>query len=1059
MSELFDEDPRDTPPPRSTSGRTRALIITAVVLVLAFLGLSTFANIYTDRLWYKYGGYSEVFSTLFWTKTGLFLVFGALMAVVVGVNVYLAFRFRPFFRPNSPEQTGLDRYRDAITPIRTWLLIGVSVAMGAFAGSSAIGEWRDYMLWRNGGDFGTDDAYFHKDIGFYVFDLPWLHYLVDFAMAALVIALIAAAIVHYLYGGIRLQATRDRLSGAAQAQLSVLLGLFVLAKAADYWLDRFDLVHQSGPLITGMTYTDDHAVLPAKNILLGIAVICAVLFFVNVWRRTWLLPSVGLALLAVSAILLGLIWPGIVQQFQVKPSEADKEAPYIQANINATRSAYDLADVETKDYSDDTSPDDAWQSVLEQTQSVPLVDPQLVNKTFQQTQQGLAYYSVAPVLDVDRYQVRGTDRAVVLGVRELDQDNVSSSSKNWSNLHTVYTHGNGVIAAYANQRPADDGNEVKETTAWAEGLNSNQRTLREATGDYQTEVYFGEQSPDYSIVGKAKAEDDDIELDLDLDASAAGDEPTAPSAADDTSTDDTSTDDTSSDDPSTTDDTDGESADGTDSTGATTRTTYDGDGGVPVGSFFNKLMYAMKFGEPNFLLSERVNANSQVIYNRNPHDRVEKVAPWLTIDDDAYPAIVDGKIVWILDGYTTTDRYPSSQRESFATMTDDSLQDTTGLRTLPTDEVNYMRNAVKATVDAYDGTVTLYEWDQDDPILKAWEGAFPGTVKPKADIPEDLLSHFRYPEDMFKAQRYQYARYHVTDADDFYQGNDRWEVPEDPNSLDRHLQPPYRLFVNDQGGTSTEASDPSDVWSLTSNFVPYGKSNLAAFVSVDSDATDPDSYGKIKVLKLDDGQTLGPGQVANDFTNDPDVRNRLLRFQNSGNPPQYGNLLTLPVDDGLIYVEPVYASRVGATGSYPVLTYVLVSYAGEVGIGSTFTEALSDALTGSTSTGGDNGDGQGDNGGGQATGPIRDQITEKLRQAEEAFSNADAAQRNGNTVKWAKELERGKQLVADALQLSDRLPDSEGASGSRTPGDAETPSDAATPSSDPSASESPTPSS
>ena len=272
------------------------------------------------------------------------------MALVVGANMYVAYRLRPMFRPSSPEQTGLDRYRDAVTPIRTWLLVGVSVLLGLFAGTSANGQWRQYLLWRNGGDFGTEDAYFKRDIGFYVFDLPWLHYLIDSAMAFIVVALLMSALVHYLYGGIRLQTTTDRLSGAAQAQLSVLLGLFVLAKAGDYWLDRFDLVHQSGRLITGITYTDDHAVLPAKEILMGIAIICAVLFFLNVWRRTWMLPSVGLALLALSAVLLGLIWPGIVQQFQVDPTEADKEAPYIEKNIDATRAAYDLEDVEVQSF-------------------------------------------------------------------------------------------------------------------------------------------------------------------------------------------------------------------------------------------------------------------------------------------------------------------------------------------------------------------------------------------------------------------------------------------------------------------------------------------------------------------------------------------------------------------------------------------------------------------------------------------------------------------------------------------------------------------------------------
>ncbi|MCW2791443.1 MAG: hypothetical protein JWO76_541, partial [Nocardioides sp.] len=738
MSELFDDDPRDTAPPPQRSGRSRALVITAVVVILAFFGLTTFAGIYTDRLWYKSGGYAEVFSTLFWTKTGLFLVFGALMAIAVGANMYVAYRLRPMFRPNSPEQTGLDRYREAVTPIRTWLLVGVSLVIGTFAGTSAVGEWRNYLLWRNGVPFDQQDAYFHKDIGFYVFDLPWLHYVVDFAMAATVVALIAAALVHYLYGGVRLQTSHDRLSGAAQAQLSVLLGVFVLAKAADYWLDRFDLVNQSGGLITGMNYTADHAVLPAKNILMGIAVICAILFFLNVWRRTWMLPSIGLALLALSAVLLGLIWPGVVQQFQVKPSEADKEEPYIARNIEATRQAYGFQDVEPEQYTSNSSITSGQLQALEgQTSSTPLVDPQQVRQTFEQQQQARAYYSVAPVLDVDRYEIDGVDRALVLGVRELDQSGINGADQNWSNLHTVYTHGNGVIAAYANQRPADNSAEATGIQ-WAEGQpTEDSPEVQNALGSYQSQIYFGEQSPVYSIVGKTSGAPD-VELDLGQARSVGAD------AEDET-------------------------------------TTYAGKGGVPIGGFFNQLMYATKFGEPNFLLSGRVNENSEVLYNRSPRDRVEKVAPWLTIDSDPYPAVVDGKILWILDGYTTTDRYPSAERESFKTMTDDSLQDPdTGLRTLPTDEVNYMRNAVKATVDAYDGTVTLYAWDDTDPILTAWRSAFPGTVKDKSEIPPDLLDHLRYPEDLFKVQRYQFARYHVANAKDWYENNDRWSVPVDP---------------------------------------------------------------------------------------------------------------------------------------------------------------------------------------------------------------------------------------------------------------------------------------
>ncbi len=999
MSELFDEDPRASgPPARSGSRRSRALIVTAVVLVIGFLGLSTFASIYTDRLWYRSAGYGAVFSTLFWTKTVLFLVFGAGMALVVGANIYLAYRFRPFFRPNSPEQNGLDRYREAVNPIRTWLLVGVALVVGAFAGSSAIGEWRDYLLWRNGVSFNSEDAYFHKDIGFYVFSLPWLHYLVDYAMAVLVVGLMAAAVVHYLYGGIRLQTPRDRLSGAAQAQISVLLGFFVLAKAADYWLDRFDLVTQGGGLVTGMTYTDDHAVLPAKNILLGISVICAVLFFVNVWRRTWLLPSVGLALLAVSAVLLGLIWPGIVQQFQVKPSEADKEAPYIEKNIQATRTAYDVAGVTVTKYDPAAAlPSTSASTVEAETSSVPLVDPQLVRDAFEQNQQVRAYYSVAQVLDVDRYEIDGNDRALVLGVRELDQSGVPDGDRNWTNLHTVYTHGNGIIAAFANQRSEDNKTQIDNADntgdqagiVWAQGTNAGQDALERATGGFEDRIYYGEQSPEYSVVGKAKPTAQDVELNL----ATAGDE------------------------------------------GAVT--TYEGNGDASVGGLFNQLMFATKFGEPNFLLSGRVNENSKVLFNRNPRDRVEKAAPWLTVDSDPYPAVVDGRILWIVDGYTTTDRYPLSQKESFQTMTDDSLQDETGLRTLPTDEINYMRNSVKATVDAYTGDVTLYAWNEDDPILQAWRSAFPGTVKDASEISDDLREHLRYPEDLFQVQRYQFARYHVTKPIDFYQGNNRWEVPEDPYAKGK-FQPPYRLFVDSDGGSD-------QAFSLSSVYVPYNKNNLASFVSVNADATS-DSYGKLQVLELPNEQTPGPGQVANQFATDPEVANELAQFNRSGARPVYGNLLTLPINDGLMYVQPVYATQALSESSFPILRYVLVKYGNDIGFGSTLRDALENMLgvdTGTPTT--PDNPGTPDN---PTTGSVAARIRGLLAQAETAFGAADAALADGDLAEYQNQIEIAQAKVGAATDLANQRR----SGGQAAPTESPSASTSASPSESPSAS-------
>jgi len=993
VSELFDEDPRSTVQERP-AGRSRALVITAVVLVIAFFGLTTFSNFYTERLWFKDGGFGSVFSTLLWTRVGLFLVFAAIMASVVAANIVIAFRLRPLFHPPSPEQTGLDRYRQAVTPIRTWLVVGIAALLGIFAGTSGAGEWREYLLWRNSVPFGQKDAYFDRDISFYVFELPWMHYVVDVVMAVAIVSLLAAAVVHYLYGGIRLQTPGDRLTGAAQAQLSVLLGVFVLAKAADYWLDRYDLVHQQGSLLTGITYTDDNAVLPAKSILMGIALICAVLFFLNVWRRTWLLPSMGLALLVLSAILLGLIWPGIVQQFQVKPSEADKERPYIEKNIAATRQAYDLGEVQEESLTP-AEESATLASLASQVSSVPLVDPQLVQQTFEQNQQARAYYTVADVLDVDHYEINGQDRALVVGVRELFQNGINDTDQNWLNLHTVYTHGNGIIAAYANQRDAenrtpDDTDSDDDRTQWAEGNAANQTDLGDAVGGFEDRVYFGEQSPDYSVVGRGDGESA-VELDLKRSTTAEpveGDPEEEAAAA--------------------------EGSEGT--------TTYDGAGGVPVGNTFRQLLYAIRFGSTNFLLSGRVNENSEVLYHRDPTERVQKVAPWLTIDDDVYPAIVEGegdeegRIVWVVDGYTVTDRFPGSERESFDTMVDDAFQETTGLRTLPTDEVNYVRNAVKATVDAYDGTVTLYEWDETDPILKAWRGAFPGTVKDRSEIPEGLMEHLRYPEDLFKVQRYQYARYHVTDPSQWFQGNDRWEVPADPNNQN-NLQPPYRMFTNKPTPEGEAAPTlPEQTWSLTSTFVPFDRKNLAAFVSVDSDATS-DTYGTMRVIDVLDEQTQGPSQVANAMRGDQAAADVLAPFKQSGNAITYGNVLTIPVGERLLNVEPVYVQLPGAGGSYPILRYVLVSYNDRVGIGATLVEALGEALgvDGTTDPTEPPPDEPGEPGP-----PAGDQtIAELLADAQTAFDEANQALADGDLGLYQDKVAEAEALIEEALALAD----------------------------------------
>jgi uncharacterized membrane protein (UPF0182 family) len=947
--------------------RSRALVITIAVMIGLFLAMTGFSSFWTERLWFSSVGYQSVFSKLVTTRIGLFLAFGLLMAVIVAVNIVVAYRYRPIFRPASPEQVSLDRYRDAVTPIRLWLMLGVSVLIGVFAGVSGAGKWREYLLWRHGENFGKEDPYFHKDIGFYVFDLPWLHYLVDFGMAVAVVSILVAALVHYLFGGIRLQSQHDRFSGAAAAQLSVLLGFFVLLKAADYWLDRFDLLNDPGSLITGITYTDDHAVLPAKSILMYIALICAVLFFANVVRRTWMLPSVGLGLLVLSAILLGLIWPGIVQQFQVEPTQADKEAPYIKRNIDATRAAYDIEDANVEQYAA-TKPANGDRELAVKAinhTGIRLVDPQLVQQTFEQNQQVRGYYSVEKVLDVDRYTINNTERDLVLGVRELDQSGLPENSKNWANMHTVYTHGYGVIAAFGNQRPADNGEQVTgdDEPAWAERDIPPEGELSDLNGKgYEGRIYFGENSPEYSVVGKPE---DGTDIELDLPGGEDG---------------------------------------GNDQT-----TTYDGDAGIGLGSTFRKLLYAWKFGEPNLVLSGRVHGDSKILYDREPREMVEKVAPWLTVDADPFPAIVDGKVVWLLDGYTTTDQYPLSERDSYKDMTSDALETASEFRTLPTDEINYMRNAVKVVVDAYDGTVTLYAWDESDPMLKAWRAAFPGTVEDKDKIPPALLDHMRYPEDLFKVQRFQLAAYHVTDADDFYKGNDKWEVPEDPNNRTQQ-QPPYRLSVATPNGGDTPT------FSLTSVFVPTKRSNLAAFISVDADASEADDYGTLRVLRV--ASTInGPNQIANKIGTDEAVKNRLLAFtSNNSQAALFGNLLTLPIEDHLLYVQPIYTQRTSGQGNFPVLRFIAVSFGDTVGVGVTLQEAIFNVLDMSDSTPPvtpPNGEPQPP---GEPTGTLSQQVLKLLERADSQFRQADAALTEGDVAGYAEHTKNAERLVNQALE-------------------------------------------
>ncbi len=926
------------------------LVITAAILVALGALLTYFSGYYVDWLWFNSVDFTSVWSTVLTTKIELFLIVGLITSLVISLNIYLAYRRRPLYVPTSIEISGLERLRAQVEPIRRWVFLGIVLVLAYFAGTSGMVFWREWLLFKNSTDFGVKDPQFGLDISFFAFRLPMWQAIIGWAISTLVLATIASAFIHYMYGGIRTQVQADRTTVAARVQISVLLGLIVLLKAVAYWFDRYALALKESKLITGLSYTDVNATLPAKAILSAIAVVCALLFFANIIRRSWLLPAAGTALLVVSSVLIAGIYPGAIQQFQVKPSESSKEAPFIQRNIDATRAAYDLNGVVMQDYNATISTS-AGQLAKDAATiaNIRLMDPNVLSATFRQLQQIKPYYTFPESLDIDRYTVNGVSRDAVVAIRELNID--GNPSRNWINDHLVYTHGFGFVAAYGNTVDADG------KPSFLVGDLPPTKGL----GNFEPRVYFGENVPDYSIIGGKKS-NSPVEFDYPDDTSANGQK----------------------------------------------NYTYTGKGGVAVGSTLNKVIFALKYGEQRILLSNLINADSKILFTRSPRERVAKVAPWLTLDGDPYPAVVDGKITWIIDGYTTSAGYPYSKSTSLATATNDALTaNSTSITAQSNKAVNYIRNSVKATVDAYDGSVTLYQWDAKDPVLQTWMKAFPNTVKPKSAISKGLLAHIRYPEDMFRVQRDILSSYHVKSAAAFYGGQDFWRVPRDPSTFGANAgaQPPYYMTVQ-MPGSATPA------FSLTTPFVPRGgRENLSAFASVNSTAGA--DYGKITVLQLPRSTNIaGPSQVASNFEAKPDVANALSLLRQGGSDVVLGNLLTLPVGNGLLYVQPVYVKATGNASAYPLLQKVLVSFGDVIGFDSSLKGALDQVFGGNSGTN--------SSAANPTTSNSSADLASALQSAKQAIADGQAALAKGDFAAYGRAQDRLKAAIAAALSAQSR---------------------------------------
>ena len=937
-------------------GRRRSAILPALVVVAVLVVLfAVFTSVWTDRLWYRSFDYGSVFTKMLTTRIGLFAVFGLIIAAAVAGNAALAYRLRPRLGAANSSSALLDRYREILESRFTWVALGVGGVIGLFAGGTASGQVFDYLAWRNATPFNVSDPQFGLDISFFVFGYPWWRFVLSFAFATLVISVIVAVVVHYTMGGLRFSGVRRGASRGAAAHLSILIGLAVLVRGIGYWFDQYGLeISRTNRLFTGISYTADNATVTAKLILAIIAGICGLLFFANAVLQRWAVPVIGVVLLLLSAIVLGLVYPGAVQYFTVRPNEPDRERDYITKNINATRAAYGVENVEITNYSAETTASAGQLS--EDAEALPgirLIDPNVVGPAFEQLQQVRGFYSFPRTLDVDRYTIEGQETDAVVAVREMDLRGLESA--NWNNLKTVYTHGYGLVAAYGNRRqPSGEPEWIVRDIPPVGPL-----------AEYEPRIYFGElqgeRSDEFSIVG-APAGAAPIELDT-----PGGGEGGNPKT-----------------------------------------TTYTGKGGVPIGSLWNRILYAAKFADVNILLSDRVNDESKIIYDRTPRERVQSAAPWLKVDGDAYPAVVEGRIVWIVDGYTTSNSYPNSERVNLGLVTADAQTSVGGtVVAQPQDDINYMRNSVKAVVDAYDGSVRLFAWDDADPVLQTWRKAFPGVVEDKNAIPADLLEHLRYPQDLFKVQRQILTNYHVTDAGTWYSNSNLWEVPNDPVQASSQVkEQPFYLSVKWPG-------DTGPIFSLTTSYVPRGRQNLAAYMAVNADASSPE-YGRMRILSMSDtSQIDGPGQSFNAMTTNETVAERLRPFLNQGAATAtFGNLLTLPLGDGLLYVTPVYTQRQGSTGSYPALRFVIVRFGQSVGIGDTLKQALDQVFQGSSGgTTDEGGAANGDTPSGEADNPA---AARALNEASAAFDAANKALKAGDLGTYQKKMEEANAAVKRA---------------------------------------------
>jgi len=899
--------PEDLLPGRSSRRFRGRLLIAVVVACLAVLALSLrgMAGFYTDYLWFDSLDRTDVWGQVLTARIGLTAIGAALFFAVCWLNLAVADRCAPGTRTQGPEEEMLAAYRQIAAGRTRLIRTAVSLLFALFAAGGVGSNWEQWLLYRNRQDFGISDPLFDTDIGFYVFELPFLSFVVDWAFAAFVIIFALTAIGHYLNGGIRfaVPAGAQRVTPSVKVHLSAILAVLAVIRAADYWLQRYELTVSQRGVVDGALYTDVNAQLPVTHLLIAISLSAVVLLVINLWLRGWVMPILAVGLWAFTSIVMGGLYPAFVQRFQVEPNETAREAEYTLRNIDATRSAYalvpgvDLTEIDF-DYTKELTAADV-RDHADTIRNARVLDPLVTHPTFERFQAQREFYRFhgSPVdrtsleisLDTDRYLVDGRLTQMVLGVREL-----RLGDQPWEREHVRLTHGYGLAMARANATTSEG-----RPDFLAGGLPVEVDPALDL-GLARPQIYYGEGIGGYALVDATVDEIDYVDS----------------------------------------------------GTNENVPTRYEGDSGVDMGSFLRRSAFAMRFGQIEPLISSFVGGDTRVIYIRDVHERVRRLAPFLEFDADAYPVVVDGSVHYVLDAYTTSDRYPYSQQAENSRLVDESG--------LSGGAFNYVRNSVKAVVDAFSGEATFYVMPVDDPVIDAWRGAFPDLFTDFEEMPESLRDHLRYPQDLFRVQTNMWARYQVSDPESLVIGSERWAVAQDPGrrvvtgsteavidaetglAFDREQRvDPYYTLLNLPG------EDEASFVTLRS-YVPFDeKDDRRELVAFTVGETRSDGSTRLVTYEITSPDAPGPVLVASSIAQEEEISSRLTLLDDSGSTVEFGDLLLLPIADTILWVRPLYVAAEG-TSSVPTLEAVIatVGEGEKIAIGEDFSDALSQLFPG-----------------------------------------------------------------------------------------------------------------